>query len=470
MSEEQKIETLQEEKTDIGKTHVSGRKNGRRLGVAGAIVVIFIAIITGIAIYNAPANRLSRQLDLGNRYLTEQNYERAIVEFDKAIAIDSMRIDAYLGKAEAYDGLGDADMAIQTLADGYERTEDEQIQKAWLSAQLELAHKYFENHNYEQAITEFDKALSIDSMNAEAYLNKAQLYKDLDNIDMALQTLEEGLECTKDAQIKEELVEYRLSQAKEYVSKDDYEKALEVYDGLLELDSKNAKVQSDMETCLEKYLDSLMKQGLYDKAKSLIEKYQDKVSGIDFQVILDEILVRENVDLLFEDRRYDEAKELVEQHRTATDDVDFQKTLDSLEEQIIRAENSAWVDELYEKMISGDCDAVFSIITEPDFLEKCSVFKHAKRNWAVEYELLTSDGKVVGVFDSVYDDYFAVAYCVHNPSKRPNYIYAGDYVYEIADGRKQWLIDNKSHGYSDGEGWFDYELSAGEGYNVFHVG
>lgn len=98
-------------------------------GILGVIVVILIALVVGIAIYNTPANRLSRQLDLGNRYLEEQNYEQAIVEFDKAIAIDPMSVEAYLGKADAYIGLGDLQSALDTLQTSYGLTGDERLKE-----------------------------------------------------------------------------------------------------------------------------------------------------------------------------------------------------------------------------------------------------------------------------------------------------------------------------------------------------
>ena len=265
---------------------------GKQLGMAGGILIVLIALIVGIGIYNTPTNRLSRQLDLGQRYLEEQNYEQAIVEFDKAIAIDPMSVDAYLGKAEAYESMGDIDMAIQTLADGYERTEDGQIRETWLSAQLGLAQKYLKEQNYEQAIVEFDRALSIDSMSIDAYVGKAQSYEGMDGLDMAIQTLEEGLDRTGDEQIKDRLVEDYLKLAKEYADATDYEKALGLYDRLLELDGENAQVQTDIANCLQEYLALLIEQERYDEAKALIEKYQGKVSGIDFQAILDEMVMR----------------------------------------------------------------------------------------------------------------------------------------------------------------------------------
>ena len=130
------------------------------------------ALIVGICIYNTPANRIQRQLDLGNKYLEEENYEQAIVEFDKAIAIDPMSADAYLGKAEAYIAIGDLDAAMETLQAGYEITKDEALKakldeiysikqieegKAKAYADMQKLYELLEAEDYKGARAEADK-------------------------------------------------------------------------------------------------------------------------------------------------------------------------------------------------------------------------------------------------------------------------------------------------------------------------
>lgn len=103
------------------------KKKEKWIPYAFAGVVILLALIAGIVIYNTPEKRLARQLDLSNRYLEEQNYEQAIVAFDLAIAIDPKNAEAYLGKAEAYIGLNNLKSALETLQIGYDLTGDEQL-------------------------------------------------------------------------------------------------------------------------------------------------------------------------------------------------------------------------------------------------------------------------------------------------------------------------------------------------------
>ena len=70
---------------------------------------------------------ISDTLSLAERYLSEMNYEQAIIEFDKILSVEPKNVDAYLGKEEAYIALEDTENAIKVLETGYEKTSDERI-------------------------------------------------------------------------------------------------------------------------------------------------------------------------------------------------------------------------------------------------------------------------------------------------------------------------------------------------------
>ena len=67
------------------------------------------------------------QYDLGVRYLSEGNYEEAILAFEAAIKIDPKNADAYRKLAEAYEKTGDEDAALRTLETGAEATGDREL-------------------------------------------------------------------------------------------------------------------------------------------------------------------------------------------------------------------------------------------------------------------------------------------------------------------------------------------------------
>ena len=64
------------------------------------------------------------QYDLGVRYLSEGNYEEAVIAFTAAIEIDPKRPEAYHGLADAHIGAGDLDAARKALEDGLTATDD----------------------------------------------------------------------------------------------------------------------------------------------------------------------------------------------------------------------------------------------------------------------------------------------------------------------------------------------------------
>ncbi len=90
------------------------------------IVLTIIAIV--LVCFGAACGSgqsLEELLELGQRYLLEENYEEAVVAFEKAIALDEKCVDAYVGAADAYVGLDKTDEAIRVLEAGYENTQDE---------------------------------------------------------------------------------------------------------------------------------------------------------------------------------------------------------------------------------------------------------------------------------------------------------------------------------------------------------
>lgn len=94
------------------------------------------ALLTVLALYltlslcacGASNSTWQEQYDLGVRYLSEGNYEEAIIAFTAAIEIDPKRPEAYLSLADAYIGAGDLDAARKALEDGLAATGDAEIQ------------------------------------------------------------------------------------------------------------------------------------------------------------------------------------------------------------------------------------------------------------------------------------------------------------------------------------------------------
>ena len=102
------------------------------------------------------SNGWQEQYDLGQKYLTEGNYEEAILAFTAAIEIDPKRAPAYVGRGRAY------------IASG--ATED----------------------NLAAAQADFETAIDLDDSLAEAYLGLAELYLAQGDYQQAQNALQSG--------------------------------------------------------------------------------------------------------------------------------------------------------------------------------------------------------------------------------------------------------------------------------------
>ena len=100
----------------------------KRLILILSIVVVACTIIVCVFIATgSDQRRLDSLLDTGNKYLSELDYEQAIVAYEAAIAIDSKCEEAYIGLADAYVAMGEFEKALEILNEGYELTASENI-------------------------------------------------------------------------------------------------------------------------------------------------------------------------------------------------------------------------------------------------------------------------------------------------------------------------------------------------------
>ena len=104
-----------------------------------AVAMITVSLVSSISYRNSYGDRLLHQIDLGNQFLAQQNYEEAIAAFTKIISIDSKSNDAvaaYLGRSRAYYGNMDKGSAYQDLA-----TANSMIQSGIGTASTDLLHQ-----------------------------------------------------------------------------------------------------------------------------------------------------------------------------------------------------------------------------------------------------------------------------------------------------------------------------------------
>ena len=103
------------------------------------------------------------QYDLGVKYLSEGNYEEAIIAFTAAIKIDPKNPLAYIGRGGAYVGSGETE------------------------------------ENLAAALADYEKAIELDETNVDAWLGLADVYIRMGEYDKAGEVLHQALEKTENA-------------------------------------------------------------------------------------------------------------------------------------------------------------------------------------------------------------------------------------------------------------------------------
>ena len=142
--------------------------------------VLFVLLALLLAACGVPATPASddatekgvltwqEQYDLGMRYLSEENYEEAIIAFTAAIEIDPKKAEAFYGRGQAYFGAIEAD-AVESLAF------PEDVDTAELQTE----------YCYKSAMEDLERAIEIDPTRAEYYdaaMRVAMSYGDIESV------------------------------------------------------------------------------------------------------------------------------------------------------------------------------------------------------------------------------------------------------------------------------------------------
>ncbi len=87
-----------------------------RILVTSLVMSILMSVVS-VTIYNTVAKPefYDKFMALGNRYLEEEKYEEAVLEFNKAIEIEEKSTEARVGVAKGSIGLDDIDTAVKVL-------------------------------------------------------------------------------------------------------------------------------------------------------------------------------------------------------------------------------------------------------------------------------------------------------------------------------------------------------------------
>ena len=144
------------------------------------LILAVAGIITTVTVTSGnKTQQVSKQLSLGEKYLSELEYDKAVIAFNKVIEIEPRNLGAYLGLAEAYEGLGQTEDALRAL----------EVAVTVIRGANEDTNEILENSE-------------------EIYIRLAELYEENGEREKAFETLLKGYEMTLSQRIASFLKEF----------------------------------------------------------------------------------------------------------------------------------------------------------------------------------------------------------------------------------------------------------------------
>lgn len=155
----------------------------------------------------------NQSISLAEVYFSNQEYEKAIAELEKAKLIKSREALSYQRIAEAYIELGDYNRAKEEVTEGLEITQDKSLEqtmaevnagivKEQYDALLEQAAEYILQENYEDGIAQYKEAISLLPMEKVGYIELAKTYLSQNDYKEAIKLLRSAVERIEDDELK----------------------------------------------------------------------------------------------------------------------------------------------------------------------------------------------------------------------------------------------------------------------------
>ena len=175
---------------------------------------------------NAYFNRANMYLDLGE-------YDKALEDYAKCIALDPEDPDAYYNRALLYEDLEEYDKALEDYAKCIV------LNPEYVNAYNNRAALYQNIGEYDKALEEYAKCIALNPEDPDTYYNRALLYGDLEEYDKAL---EEYAKCIA---LNPEYSDAYCGRAVCHVMMEQYDKANHDFNEAIKLDPENTTLYFD---------------------------------------------------------------------------------------------------------------------------------------------------------------------------------------------------------------------------------
>ena len=125
-----------------------------------SVAALMLVLVSGLCACKSTEAKWQEQYDLGMKYVSEGNYEEAIIAFAAAIEIDPNNADAYIGRADAYLALGNTEENLASARADYEKAAelsgmaeaDSGITQKIAQAYESLADGYIDGDDWNKAV------------------------------------------------------------------------------------------------------------------------------------------------------------------------------------------------------------------------------------------------------------------------------------------------------------------------------
>lgn len=165
----------------------------------------------------------------GIAYRRKGDYDRAIADHDRAVALNPNGADYYYNRGIAYADKGDYDRAI---AD-YDRAIALNPEDAFAHNNRGIAHK--RKGEFDRAIEDFDRAIALNPEHASAYHNRGNFYYDKGDYDRAIADYDRVIT------LNPEKAPAYINRGKAHAGKRDIDRAISDFDRAIALNPNNAE-------------------------------------------------------------------------------------------------------------------------------------------------------------------------------------------------------------------------------------
>lgn len=164
----------------------------------GYIIFLFAVYLWSVFLFAACQKQPTwqEQYDLGMRYLSESNYEEAILAFTAAIEIDPNNADTYFKLTESYMAIDKPKEASQVLFQGYRMTVNNTSTSDLTLCDIGLHH--FAEQDYDKAILVFTVAIAVEPTQADTYYYLGSVYAAIGDVEACNRVFLEGFQATGD--------------------------------------------------------------------------------------------------------------------------------------------------------------------------------------------------------------------------------------------------------------------------------